>query len=102
MKILLVKDEVIAKAIAGVLTKQQYGVETTINGEIGQLCAKHGNYNLILLDVMLPKLDGISLCQQLRQAGQQMQILLLTAKDTTTDKVLGLDAGANDYLNSAL
>ncbi|NJR49667.1 MAG: response regulator [Leptolyngbyaceae cyanobacterium CSU_1_3] len=99
MKILLVEDdEVIAKAIADVLTQQQYVVDAAIDGEIGWLCAKHGNYDLILLDVMLPKLDGISLCQQLRQTGQQMPILLLTAKDTTTDKVLGLDSGADDYL----
>jgi two-component system, OmpR family, response regulator QseB len=55
-------------------------------------------YDLILLDLMLPRLDGITLCKRLRAAGNQALILMLTAKDTTTDKVVGLDAGADDYL----
>ncbi|MCU0548208.1 MAG: response regulator [Leptolyngbya sp. Prado105] len=99
MKILLIEDDdAIANAISDVLIKQQYVIDIAIDGEIGRQCAVHANYDLILLDVMLPKLDGMSLCQQLRQAGDQTPILLLTAKDTTTDKVLGLDAGADDYL----
>lgn len=99
MKILLVEDdEVLASAISDVLTKQQYVVNIATDGEIGWLNAVHESYDLILLDVVLPKLDGVTLCQQLRQAGHQMPILLLTAKDSTTDKVVGLDAGADDYL----
>jgi DNA-binding response OmpR family regulator len=56
------------------------------------------NYDLILLDVMLPKLDGISLCKRLRQAGYMIPVLMLTARDTSSDKVIGLDAGADDYV----
>ncbi|MBE9012839.1 response regulator [Pseudanabaenaceae cyanobacterium LEGE 13415] len=99
MKILLVDDDDdMVKAIADVLTKQQYLINIATDGEMGRQCATHVNYDLILLDVMLPKLDGISVCRQLRQAGSQAPILLLTAKDNATDKVLGLDAGADDYL----
>lgn len=99
MKILLIEDDnVLASAISDALTQQQYVVDIATDGEMGWLTAFHGNYDLILLDVVLPKLDGVSLCQQLRQAGHQLPILLLTAKDSTTDKVLGLDAGADDYL----
>lgn len=99
MKILLVEDDnELASVISDVLTKQQYVIDVVTDGELGWQNAIHGNYDLILLDVMLPKLDGVSLCQQLRRAGHQMPILLLTAKDSITDKVLGLDAGADDYL----
>ncbi|MGG6265555.1 response regulator [Leptolyngbya sp. AN03gr2] len=99
MKILLVEDDdVLASAISDVLTKQQYVVNVATDGEIGWLNAVHESYDLILLDVVLPKLDGVTLCQQLRQAGHQIPILLLTAKESTTDKVVGLDAGADDYL----
>ncbi|MGG6265525.1 response regulator [Leptolyngbya sp. AN03gr2] len=99
MKILIVEDDtVIAETVADVLTKQHYVVDTASDGELGWQYATNANYDLILLDVMLPKLDGISLCRHLRQAGHQMLIFLLTAKDTGTDKVLGLDAGADDYL----
>jgi DNA-binding response OmpR family regulator len=99
MKILLVEDDdILASAMSDVLTKQQYVIDLATDGEVGWQNAIHGNYDLMLLDVMLPKRDGVSLCQQLRQAGHQMPILLLTAKDSTTDKVLGLDAGADDYL----
>jgi two-component system, OmpR family, response regulator QseB len=55
-------------------------------------------YDLILLDIILPRLDGLTLCQRLRTVGCQALILMLTARDTTTDKVVGLDAGADDYL----
>lgn len=99
MKILLVEDdEEMAKAIADVLTKQQYLINIATDGEMGWQCATHVSYDLILLDVVLPKLDGISVCRQLRHAGSQAPILLLTAKDNATDRVLGLDAGADDYL----
>lgn len=99
MKILLVDDDNdMVKTIADVLTKHQYVVNIASDGEMGWQCAIHVSYDLILLDVMLPKLDGISVCRQLRQAGSQAPILLLTAKDTATDLVLGLDAGADDYL----
>jgi DNA-binding response OmpR family regulator len=99
MKILIVEDDTaIAQTLADVLTKQHYVVDVAADGELGRQYAMSADYDLMLLDVMLPKLDGISLCRQLRQAGHQMLILLLTARDTATDKVLGLDAGADDYV----
>ncbi|MBW4452961.1 MAG: response regulator [Nostoc indistinguendum CM1-VF10] len=99
MRILLVEDDdLLAQAVATALTKQNYVVDIAPDGEAGWELISVSNYDLILLDVILPKLDGISLCRQLRQSGYQMLILLLTAKETKTDKVIGLDAGADDYV----
>ncbi|MBW4563340.1 MAG: response regulator [Mojavia pulchra JT2-VF2] len=99
MRILLVEDDdLLAQAVATTLAKQNYVVDVAADGEAGWELVSVCNYDLILLDVVLPKLDGISLCRQLRQAGYKMLILLLTAKDTKTDKILGLDAGADDYV----
>ncbi|BAZ40455.1 multi-component transcriptional regulator [Calothrix sp. NIES-4101] len=99
MRILLVEDDdLLAQAVATALTKQKYVVDIAADAEAGRELISVCNYDLILLDVVLPKLDGISLCRQLRQSGHQMLILLLTAKDTRTDKVIGLDAGADDYV----
>ncbi|MBH8566400.1 response regulator transcription factor [Nostoc sp. CENA67] len=99
MRILLVEDEYrIAKALAEVLIDQNYVVDIASDGQVGWEFAKAFPYNLIVLDLMLPKLDGITLCRQLRQEGYSIPILLLTAKDTSTDKVIGLDAGADDYV----
>jgi DNA-binding response OmpR family regulator len=99
MRILLVEDDNdLAHALAVVLSKQHYVVDIAADGETGWELVGVCNYDLILLDVMLPKLDGISLCRQLRSQGYQMPILLLTAKDTRTDKVMGLDGGADDYV----
>ncbi|NDJ20503.1 response regulator [Nostoc sp. B(2019)] len=99
MRILLVEDDdLLAQAVATYLTKQNYVVDIAADGEAGWELVSVCNYDLILLDLILPKLDGISLCRQLRHSGYQMLILLLTAKDTKTDKVIGLDAGADDYV----
>ncbi|AKG20085.1 response regulator [Calothrix sp. 336/3] len=99
MRILLIEDDyLLAQAVATALTKQNYVVDIAADGEAGWELISVCNYDLILLDVILPKLDGISLCRQLRQSGHQMLILLLTAKDTKTDKIIGLDAGADDYV----
>lgn len=99
MRILLVEDDdLLAQAMATTLTKQHYAVDIAADGEVAWELVSVCNYELILLDVVLPKLDGISLCRQLRQAGYQMLILLLTAKDSQTDKILGLDTGADDYV----
>ncbi|RUR75985.1 response regulator [Chlorogloeopsis fritschii PCC 9212] len=99
MRILLVEDDdSLAQAVAAVLSKQNYVVDIAADGEAGWELVTVCNYDLILLDVILPKLDGISLCRQLRQEGYKMPILLLTAKDSRTDKVMGLDAGADDYV----
>lgn len=99
MRILLVEDDKsIADAVAAILAKQHYVVDVAADGQAGWGFVSSCDYDLIVLDVMLPKLDGISLCRQLRQEGYRMPILLLTARDTGTDKVKGLDAGADDYV----
>lgn len=99
MRILLVEDDgAFAQAVVAVLAQQNYAVDIAKDGETGWELTRTWEYDLIVLDVMLPKLDGISLCRQLREQGQRMPILLLTAKDAATDKVLGLDAGADDYV----
>jgi DNA-binding response OmpR family regulator len=99
VKILLVEDdEEIAELLAEALTDQHYAVELATDGQAGWEMVEGFTYDLLLLDVMLPKLDGISLCQQLRTNGYSMPVLMLTAKDASTDKVIGLDVGADDYV----
>ena len=99
MRILIVEDDDrIAKPLAEDLRHQHHVVEIATDGLEGWEYTQAIDYDLILLDLMLPKLDGISLCQQLRQARYNALILMLTAKDTTSDKIIGLDAGADDYL----
>ena len=99
MKILLVEDDSrITKAIAEALTDQHYVVEVADDGELGLTFAETGVFDLIVLDLMLPKLDGISLCKKLRQSGNKTPVLMLTSRDTSVDKVLGLDVGADDYV----
>ncbi len=99
MKILLVEDdERIAETLAEVFTHQHYAVDTAADGEAGWEMVEVFTYDLLVLDVMLPKLNGITLCQQVRTYGYRMPILLLTAKDASTAKVIGLDAGADDYV----
>jgi DNA-binding response OmpR family regulator len=99
MRILLVEDDDrIAKPLAEDLRHQHYVVEIASDGIEGWEYSQAIEYNLILLDLMLPRLDGISLCKRLRSSKYLGFILMLTAKDTLTDKVIGLDAGADDYL----
>lgn len=99
MKILLVEDDtLIAEALAKALIDQHYGVDIVTDGQSGWELLEVFTYDLILLDVVLPKLDGLSLCRHLRSQGNQTPILLLTAQDASTNKVIGLDAGADDYV----
>ncbi|WP_017297254.1 response regulator transcription factor [Nodosilinea nodulosa] len=99
MKILLVEDdERIAFPLAEALGDQNYAVDVAEDGELGWDYLDTYTYSLVLLDVMLPRLSGIQLCQRMRQRGLQTPVLMLTARDTSTDKVLGLDAGADDYV----
>lgn len=99
MRILIVEDdERIADALAEALVDQHYVVDIAKDGQVGWEFVKAFPYDLILLDVMLPKLNGMKLCQQLRQNAYSMPILMLTARDTSTDKVMSLDAGADDYV----
>jgi len=99
MRILLVEDDNrIAKPLAEDLRHQNHAVDIASDGIEGWDYIQSVNYDLILLDLMLPKLDGIALCKRLRAAKSNALILMLTARDTTSDKVIGLDAGADDYL----
>ena len=99
MRILLVEDDDrIAKPLAEGLRNEHHVVEIATDGLEGWEYARGAEFDLILLDLMLPKLNGIELCKRLREAKSKALILMLTAKDTTDDKVIGLDAGADDYL----
>ncbi|MDJ0632243.1 MAG: response regulator transcription factor [Xenococcaceae cyanobacterium MO_188.B29] len=99
MKILVVEDdERISDAVTEYLADQHYAVEAAYDGEAAWDLLDVFTYDLILLDVMLPKIDGITLCQKLRSKGHDTPILMLTAKDTLNNKIEGLDAGADDYL----
>ena len=99
MRILLVEDDnYIAKPLAKDIRNQGHVIDVATDGISGWEYTQTVEYDLILLDLMLPRLDGISLCKKLRTAGCKTHILMLTAKDTTADKILGLDTGADDYL----
>lgn len=99
MKVLLAEDdESVAEVLQEFLVHQRHLVDVTGDGEAAWNLIELGNYDLILLDVLLPKLDGISLCRRLRSKGHRMPVLLLTGLDASTDKVAGLDAGADDYV----
>ena len=99
MKILVVEDdEFVAQVLLISLIGQNYAVEIAADGELAWQLIQAFEYDLILLDVMLPKLDGISLCRQLRSQGYVMPILLLTGKSSGAEKAAGLDAGADDYV----
>lgn len=103
MRILLLEDDlVLVKMLVNSLTHQNYVVDAVHDGESGWEYAQSGNYQLILTDVGLPLLDGISLCQRLRGNGCSTPILLMTAKNAIADRIRGLDAGADDYLSKPL
>lgn len=99
MKILLIEDdERISRPLAKDLRQQYHTIDIAEDGQEGWNFATIADYDLILLDIMLPHIDGITLCQRLRANGCKSLILMLTARDTTSDKIIGLDAGADDYL----
>ncbi len=99
MRILVIEDEKkIVDFIKRGLKEEGYAVDVAYDGEEGHFLAKTNNYDIILLDLMLPKMDGITLCKTLKEEGVTSPIIMITAKDTVKDKVTGLDAGANDYL----
>jgi len=99
MRILLVEDEPqVASFIRRGLREEQYTVDLAEDGEQGAFLAQTNEYDLILLDWKLPKMSGIEVLRNLREDGITVPILLLTGRDTVQDKVLGLDAGADDYL----
>lgn len=99
MKLLLVEDDqYLAELLKQALSDYHYVVDVAADGQVGWELVGTYPYDLILLDVVLPKLDGISLCRRLRSQGYHMPILLLTAQDTSSVKVIGLDAGADDFV----
>jgi diguanylate cyclase (GGDEF)-like protein len=99
MRILLVEDdEVLLDVLLKSLINQHYIVDAVEDGQTAWEYAQSANYDLILMDVGLPKLDGITLCQKLRADGCSTPILLITARDASSDRIRGLDAGADDYL----
>lgn len=99
MRVLVVEDErKIAAFIKRGLEENAYAVDVAHDGGEGYDWASSFPYDIIILDVMLPGMDGIDLCRRLRQEGQSAAVLMLTAKDAVDDRVAGLDAGADDYL----
>lgn len=99
MKILLVEDDkIIAQTLESILRDRDYVVDCASEGELGWKFIETYDYDLILLDLILPKLNGIEFCKRLRSAGNQTPVLLLTAQNSRDKKVIGLDAGADDYV----
>jgi heavy metal response regulator len=99
MRILLVEDDSsVSGFIVRGLREERYAVDLATDGELGLAMAETILYDIIILDVMLPKLNGIDVCRRLRAQRQTTPILLLTARDAIADRVTGLDTGADDYL----
>jgi OmpR-family two-component system manganese-sensing response regulator len=98
-RILLVDDEVeLTVPLSRVLQREGYWVDVAQEGATGYHLAQGGQYDLLILDWMLPEVSGLEICQRLRSQAQGVPVLFLTAKDTVDDRVQGLDAGADDYL----
>ena len=101
MKILLIEDnQKLAKSLKNGLENEGFAVDILLDGETGQarLRSRGEDYDLAILDVMLPKISGLEVCKNIRQLGITVPILMLTARDTPEDKIIGLDAGADDYM----
>lgn len=99
MRILLAEDEKsLARALSKIFEKNNYSVDAVYNGEDALQYLQTGNYDVAVLDIMMPKMDGITVLKELRAQGSQLPVLLLTAKAEVDDRVLGLDSGANYYL----
>ncbi len=99
MRILLVEDETsLSAAVAELLRRNRYEVDAAYDGEEALHFGETGIYDVILLDIMLPGKDGLSVLRQLRKGGIQSSVLLLTAKSEVEDRIAGLDTGADDYL----
>jgi len=99
MRVLVVEDERrLARLLRRVLEEERYTVDVAHDGVEGEELARTGRYDVIVLDVMLPERDGITVCQNLRRNRVATPILMLTARDAVEDRVRGLDAGADDYL----
>lgn len=99
MRVLIVEDE---RRLSNIIKKgfieDGFAVDQAFDGEEGQYLAESEQYDLIVLDIMLPKIDGLQVCKELRKKSIKTPVLMLTAKSTTEDKVAGLDSGADDYI----
>lgn len=99
MRILLAEDErALSRVLVTIFQKNNYSVDAVYDGEEALEYLQSGNYDVAVLDIMMPKMDGITVLKKVRSAGNRLPILMLTAKSEVDDKVLGLDSGANDYL----
>ncbi len=99
MRLLLAEDEAsLSKAVVMILKKNNYTVDAAYDGVEALECLAANEYDGVILDVMMPRMDGIQVLQKIRAGGSSVPVLLLTAKAEVDDKVLGLDSGANDYL----
>lgn len=99
MKVLYVEDQRhLALAVEKILKQNNYSVDLAYNGEDGLDCALTGTYDIIILDIMLPRMDGVSVLKALRAKGITAPVIMLTAKAETGEKIEGLDSGADDYL----
>ena len=99
MRVLVVEDSApLRKPMVQGLKEAGFAVDVAADGEEGWWYARSGEYDAIVLDLMLPGIDGLTILKRLRKAGRQTHILILTAKDTLEDRVLGLNLGADDYL----
>ena len=99
MRLLIAEDEKsLSRALAAILTRNNYSVDTVYDGEAALEYLEATNYDGLILDVMMPKMDGITVLKTLRARGNTTPVLILSAKSEIDDKVLGLDSGANDYL----
>ena len=99
MRILLAEDEkALSRVLCTIFEKNNYSVDPVYDGEDALNYLQAGNYDVAVLDIMMPKMDGITVLKKIREAGSRIPVLMLTAKSEVEDKVLGLDSGANDYL----
>src|SRR6516165_9590573 len=99
MRVLLVEDhKPLSRALRQGLEEEGFAVDAAVDGEEGDFKARSANYDVIILDVMLPKVDGYTLLQRWRRDGMTTHVLMLTARNSIDDKVHGLDLGADDYL----
>lgn len=99
MRILFAEDEkALSKALTTILERNNYSVDAVFDGQAALEYLEADNYDCVILDIMMPKVDGITVLKEIRKKGNLIPVLMLTAKSEVDDKVLGLDAGANDYL----
>ena len=99
MRVLIAEDELpLARALVKIFEKNNYSADAVHNGEDALTMLSGGNYDVVILDIMMPKMDGITALRKLRSSGNNTPVLMLTAKAEVDDRVLGLDSGANYYL----